>query len=131
MKIKINRKHSISYLNSIKYSVQQYYSLELEERNKKLPNVYARFIYFKLARELTTLPLQTIGDSVKRGHATVLHGVKEIENIFKYDPKIFDDYLYLKNRLALKIDRTDAHKKKDYIKLALYYRNKLKEFKNL
>lgn len=53
----------------------------VDTKCRKRELVDARFIYFYLAKILTNKPLNTIGAVVKRDHSTVIHGLKEVENL--------------------------------------------------
>lgn len=55
--------------------------------------VFSRWIYFKIARTLAFKSLNKIGREVNRDHATVIHGLREVELILK-DPKY--DFYYNK-----------------------------------
>jgi len=50
--------------------------------------VVARNIYFKMARQYTKYPLMRIGLTCNRDHATVIHGLKTIENDILQYPEI-------------------------------------------
>lgn len=62
--------------------------------SRKRHIIYARALYYKLARELTGLPLEEIGRFVdKPDHAIVLNGIKTFDNDIKgYEPKIMEIY---------------------------------------
>jgi hypothetical protein len=50
-------------------------------KSRKREIVEARQLYFKRAREVTRNSLYTIGITVGKDHATVLHGIKTIDNV--------------------------------------------------
>lgn len=62
-------------IDLIKINVCNFYGIrisDLEARNRKKHIVQARHIYCYLADELTTETLESIGQSIKRDHASVL-----------------------------------------------------------
>lgn len=52
-------------------------ALKSKDRNREI--VEARFFYFYRARNLTKIPLRIIGDLVNRNHASVIHGVRMVD----------------------------------------------------
>ena len=72
--------------------------IDLYEKTRQRENVYARSVAFKLARDLTLLPLQKIGKALNKNHATVLHALKNFEIIAMYEPKFYSVYLNIRNK---------------------------------
>ena len=65
-------------------------NLAKDVRNREY--VYARAIFFKLAREFTTCPFKKIGDAVSRDHASVIHGLKVFDMLMLHKDEILDVY---------------------------------------
>lgn len=126
--MKVDKKHSIAYLNAIRFAVQNYFDLDITSKHRTQDYVYARFVYCKLARELTSLSLQKIGKSINRNHATVIHAVKEIECVFQYDQRVLKSYQYILDRFNKK--RSDEQKYYQAMQLAIHYRKKYFDIKN-
>ena len=59
----------------------------LKNISRKREYVESRFIYFKMCQELKKMGLSDIARSIhpKKNHATVLHGIKTINNLMKID----------------------------------------------
>lgn len=54
---------------------------QLKDRSRERNVVDARFLFFKRAWVLTGFTLARIGEVVNRDHATVLHGIREIDSV--------------------------------------------------
>lgn len=63
-------------LQDIKQLVENETKLNLQTKTRKKEYVFARAIYFRLCKEFTTYSLASIGSTVNKDHATVLHGLK-------------------------------------------------------
>jgi hypothetical protein len=82
------------YLKEIMNYVVDQTGLDIRDNTRKREYVYARSLYFKLARDYTSVPLREIGESVGRDHAGVIHGVaKKFPEAYDYSPNIKDTYL--------------------------------------
>ena len=88
---KYKKANPYPFLNSILMDVCYRTGISLRLIKSKLrwrEVVDARSIYYLRAKKLTKCTLQTIGEAVKRDHATVLHGlveanrVKEIQELY-------------------------------------------------
>ena len=80
-------KEIIDFINS---------ELKIDITKKKKTNqyVFARTVYYKLAKELTSLPLEEIGRQVNKDHCSVLHSLKNFEEVLKRKElkKIYDTF---------------------------------------
>ena len=84
---------------TIKEIVESYFELSITRNTRKRQYVEARAIYYKLCREFTQLSLEQIGKSVKRDHASVLHGVKSINTWVQVDKRMNNNMRILKNKI--------------------------------
>ena len=70
--------------------------LKIDIRKKKKTNqyVFARTVYYKLAKELTNLPIAEIGRQVNKDHCSVIHNLKNFEEVVKRKElkKIYDTF---------------------------------------
>lgn len=68
--------------------------LNIDIRKKKKTNeyVFARTVYYKLAKELTNLPISEIGRQVNKDHCSVLHNLRNFDEVIKRKElkKIYD-----------------------------------------
>ena len=82
----------------IKRIVDDYYKIDISRVTRRSLYVEARFMYFKLCMEFADKKtLASIGDSIKKDHATVLHGIKSINGHMSYDKDINKKYQDLYN----------------------------------
>jgi hypothetical protein len=79
-------------LDYIQIFVETETGLKLDKDTHKREYVYARAIYFEIARKKTNLTLAKIGSHVGRDHASVIHGKKAFEQIKNYEPEFYDVY---------------------------------------
>jgi len=84
---------------TIKEIVERYFEINISRNTRKRQYVEARAIYFKLCREFTQLSLGQIGESVNRDHASVLHGVRSINNWVQVDKRMNNSMRILKNKI--------------------------------
>ena len=73
----------------IRNRVQQVMRVNLLERNKNTgrlyrgrKQVYSRALYYGLCRELTSMSLEAIGNTLGQDHATALHAITKTYNNF-------------------------------------------------
>ncbi len=109
-------------IKKIKELVENNTNINLVTKNRRREVVYARSIYYKLCKEHTRESLSVIGKSVKRDHATVLHGIK----VFDQQISVYKDaieYHKVFERIDNIIRRADSTREKDR-NPGVYYRNK-------
>jgi hypothetical protein len=68
--------------------------IDITKKKKTNQYVFARTVYYKLAKELTNLPLEEIGRQVNKDHCSVLHSLKNFEEVVKRKElkKIYDTF---------------------------------------
>ncbi len=107
----------------IKKLVIENTGIDIDNPVRKRAFVEARAIYYKLLREYTLLSLVEIGDYVKKNHATVIHGIKNLDSWCKLDVNLKNKYLNIRSGLDvlkenIELDNADVEKIVDrYIKL--------------
>lgn len=60
--------------------------------NRQRRNVLYRFAFFVACRELSNLSLSTIGNLLKKDHATVIHALKSHEGNYRFDAQYREIY---------------------------------------
>ena len=105
----------------IKNAVESTFNTFIDQKTRKREIVYMRSIYFKLCKELTHEPLNTIGKQVNLHHATVIHGLKIFDNIIDnfWEKEMFNSYLHIRQKLK---KRFAIHKRRG--NPDTYYREK-------
>lgn len=107
----------------IKKLVIENTGIDIDNPVRKRAFVEARAIYYKLLREYTSLSLSEIGNYVKKDHATVIHGIKNLNDWCDVDIGLKNKYLNIRSGLDVikenvEIDNADVEKIVDkYIKL--------------
>lgn len=92
-------------IDSIKKLVSREYGIkvsDLESKSRKQIYVRPRQIAIYLSRKYTTLPIQTIGKSFNRYHATALHSINIIEKEIKANPSLKKQIMLLSKKLDTK-----------------------------
>ena len=83
----------------IREFVEDYYGVVISVRTRKQETIKARFMYYKLVRSNTKLSLDAIGKSLEYDHASVMHGVKQMNSWIATDRVIKNDYRVLQNKI--------------------------------
>lgn len=99
-------------LEIILNEVNEFFNIDIRKQTRKREYVYARFVFYKLAKELNPFCSSVmIGRFLGKNHATVLYGNKQLENIIEYnqDLKLINSYYTLLSRLkTIKYVPTEA-----------------------
>lgn len=98
----VQQKSRVITIDTIKAIVCRHYKVSAEEivsRSRKKSIVWPRQISIYLARKYTDQPLQVIGKSFNRYHATILHSVAAVEKGLKSDMSIRSQVEYLCRKL--------------------------------
>lgn len=85
-------------LQEIEDYIESSLNIKLKWKTRQRKYVYARALYFKLAKEYTKHSLHAIGNSMNVNHATVLHAINNVfPVILQYDEtlrNIYEDYKF-------------------------------------
>ena len=87
-------------IKHIEELVNNYFQLDITRKTRQRKYIEARFIYFKLAKKFTEMSLVQIAKTTKQNHATVLHGIKTLENLMEIDKRLKFNYKLLENKSA-------------------------------
>ncbi len=110
-------------LKQIRELVEAELKTDISTKSRRREIVYARDLYFKLARDYTNSSYSQIGKEVSRDHATAMHGYKTCTDvILKYDIKFIKSY----GKLTRILNRITNDPLK-YIQPDSYYREKYKD----
>ena len=111
--------------------VEKKLNVDLFIKSRLRPLVEARFMYFLLCKEFSDeKTLSKIGKSLNKDHATVLHGIKTLNNLMLSDAKIYKVYIELYD-LCSKISGAKKKKHTLYFELSNKIRNQNKLIKEL
>ena len=91
-------------LNRIHNYVNESLDIEINTNTRKQEIVDGRFLFSKIARRCTELSLSNIGKYLNKDHASIIHGVKQFDNVLVLDDKfkaLYETYVY--NYLVRKV----------------------------
>lgn len=87
-------------MNRIKKIVEKHFNLKLNEPTRRFQVVFARGCYFKICRELTKNSYQRIGNTLGKNHATVMHGIKAVNDLIETDKDLASEFNALLNKFS-------------------------------
>lgn len=100
-------------MEEIKKIVEKHFETNIQESNRKFINVVARGCYYKIARESLGISYQRIGYTLNKNHATVMHGIKMINDLIDTDKQfkltwqeLINKFTYY-NKLKKKLTNTE------------------------
>lgn len=106
---------------AIRNAVNNAFNKRIQETTRRRDVVYPRAIYYKLAQDYSGESLVSIGRTVDKDHATVIHGLKLFENVINplWEKDYHRKYLKLQEqmdaKMRLQVKRLDPDR---------FYRNK-------
>jgi hypothetical protein len=86
------RKSSIrAHLNVILKKANKFFEDDITRKVRTEDLAYCRYVYFYVVKKMfgNRISLTEIGKSVNRDHATVIYGIKRVEEAEKYDKKLY------------------------------------------
>lgn len=89
-------------------TIQSKTNLDINKNTRERVYVYARALYYKLAKEYTFNSLQVIADKFGKNHATVLHGLKVFEEIRIYNKEMYRLYEDFHTRYPVELINKDG-----------------------
>lgn len=101
-------------LDNIAKMVQEELNVNLYEKTRRQKVVYARVLYYRLAREFTPYSFQRIADVFNKNHATALHGFKSFES-FKIQPSIYRQELRAYENISEVLKKVKVTKEETHI----------------
>lgn len=76
-------------------------NLYKNRKSRKREYVEARSLYFKLMKDLTNMGLVSIGRTLQKDHACVIHSIKSFENYSFYEKHLQDAYDYVVDKIPI------------------------------
>ena len=105
----------------------------LNTKSRKRELVYARAIYYKLARHFTLQSYNIIGKLVSRDHSSVFYGIKLFDNVISECEmeylKLYKELKFIIGKIVGNKDKylnPDSYYKEKYTKLLIEHRELLK-----
>jgi len=105
-------------IEKIKEIVEKETKINLSNPSRRSELVYVRALYFNLCREYTMHPLEVIGKSVGKHHATVMHGIKLFRDwIDQHETKYIEIYETLDRQVRKEFRKENAkYRGRDFYK---------------
>lgn len=92
-------------LETIVSNVSKEFGLDIRTRTRKREYIYARAVYYKIAREMLRKTLSEIGGLVNVDHATVLHSINNVFPVIeRFEPDILNSYEKIKDKISFEAD---------------------------
>lgn len=72
-------------VNELKDIIEKDLRIDIDNPSRVRPIVEARFMYYHILHKYYNFSLNQIGATVNKDHATVLHGLRQFENLYEFD----------------------------------------------
>jgi len=99
-------------IDELKKIVNDVFLVDIEVKDSKRGVVDARKVYSKILRD-SGYSYESIGNTIKKDHATIIHYVKNIEYLLSYDQILREKYVACKNVFIKKKNSISEQIKKD------------------
>jgi hypothetical protein len=99
-------------MEELKKIVNDVFLIDLMSSRRERTIVDARKVYSKILRD-EGISLESIGKSINKNHATVIHYIKDLHSILSYDKELRDKYIACKNVFIKKRKPISHQIKKD------------------
>ncbi len=113
-------------MDSLKKIINDIFFVDIDKRTRKRELVDARRAYSKILRD-AGFSYQHIGDSIGKDHATVIHYIKTIDPLLKYDPVFQKKFVLTKKQFKLENKELILRSNLDIYTTASNLRDKLDE----
>jgi hypothetical protein len=113
-------------MDSLKKIINEIFFVDIDKRTRKRELVDARRAYSKILRDVG-FSYQHIGDSIGKDHATVIHYIKTIDPLLKYDPVFQKKFVLTKKQFKLENKELILRSNLDIYTTASNLRDKLDE----
>ena len=127
--INVHKVEEFKKAERILRKVQNHFKEDIQTKRRMREIVYARFLYYRLCRDLTKLSLYEIGKTVGFDHASVINGLKQYDNFAAWG---MYDYIKSHKDICKEFgDYTRADKVEDLIKENIKLRHQIKRYKEI
>lgn len=91
--------------NLIKKRINDFFGIDIDEPTRIQKYVEARMIYYWLCFYFTNMNLSRIAKTVKKNHATVLHGIKNFPIFMETDKEFKEKFLAIYETLKEEVQK--------------------------
>lgn len=113
-------------MEALKQIVNDIFFVDIDNKTRKRDLVDARKAYSKILRD-AGFSYQHIGDSIGKDHATIIHYIKTIDGLLKYEPVFQKKFLLTKKQFKLENKEIILKSNLDIYTTALSLGEKLEE----
>lgn len=113
-------------MDSLKTIINLVFFVNIEDSTRKRKIVDARRAYSKILKD-AGFSYQHIGESIKKDHATIIHYIKSIDVLLKYDSVFQKKFLLAKKNFLNENKQLKLHLTEDVYAVAINLENKFSE----
>jgi hypothetical protein len=113
-------------MDSLKNIINLVFFVNIDDPTRKRNIVDARRAYAKILKD-AGFSYQHIGGSIKKDHATIIHYVKSIDSLLKYDPIFEKKFISAKKNFLEENKHLMLNSKEDIYAIAISLENRLNE----
>ena len=113
-------------MDSLKNIINLVFFVDIEDRTRKRQIVDARRAYSKILRD-SGFSYEFIGKSINKDHATIIHYVKSVDSLLKYDAIFEKKFILAKKNFLEENKHLMLNSKEDIYAIAISLENRLNE----
>lgn len=113
-------------MNSLKNIINLVFFVDIDEHTRKRQVVDARRAYAKILRD-AGFSYEFIGKTINKNHAAVIHYVKSIDSLLKYDTIFEKKFILAKKNFLEENKHLNLNSKEDIYAIAISLESKLNE----
>jgi len=113
-------------MESLKQIVNEIFLIDIESNRRKRSIVDGRKVYSKILRALG-FSYQHIGYTIGKDHATIIHYVKSVDSLLKYDSVFEKKFMLAKKNFLKENKHLIPNQKQDIYEVAINLELKLNE----
>ena len=85
-------------MEKVKKVIEEYFNVDLTEQTRQMNVVEARSMFYKICRENLGLKYRQIAEVVNKNHASVIHGIKTLNDLIDTDKRVKNDFDIILNK---------------------------------
>ena len=85
-------------MEKVRKVIEEYFNVDISNPKRQRDIVEARSMYYKICREHLGLKFREIAESVGKNHASVIHGIKQLNDLIDTDKKVKQDFDIVLNK---------------------------------
>jgi hypothetical protein len=113
-------------MDSLKNIINLIFFVNIDDPTRKRNIVDARIAYSKILKD-AGFSYQHIGDSIKKDHSTIIHYVKSVDGLLRYDNVFQKKFLLAKKNFVKENKQLTLNSKEDIYAIAINLENRFNE----